>query len=533
MKFFIQFTTLNYKIRHAAAVELSKIYPGSTFAGTVSSIENVAEKYLLEQREIHYEFLFDQSQIVNDALKVPADVQLLKNFEETLPEKSLWRFFAMDRNWGYPFLKGVLLPNVYIQRISTQDNILRVASGIIRYYTDMIAQYRPDVFIPAAGQNSMSCPIIDQICQNSGILYVMPEIIRTQNYITMTDNRQCTFPQVNDTYRKLMNGTLTLDLSVGEKMYHQIISDVNNTQYFNVSKIDHLASKFPWLRFIKKSLRSVCSQMIRWQKEKPLRQDLSTIFRQPNDLKSFLYNLYYVVTREYRRMQLMSAKFYTPFDPKQKYIYFPLHCSNEYSTQVQGTMWTAQLPVIEALAKSIPFDWKLVIKEHPGMLIWRVRPASFYKEIKQYSNVALIPTNTNSNTVIQHAQMIATIVGTTGWEAVLREKPVIAFEENMFDVLELSRVCTDFKELSVAIAEESKRIKEISFEERKKRLIYLLTAIAKHSVWVEDPYKVTGDNPCEVEESFEIGSKIAHAMKEFIEYKQNTHREKISDLYLV
>lgn len=146
---------------------------------------------------------------------------------------------------------------------------------------------------------------------------------------------------------------------------------------------------------------------------------------------------------------------------------------------------------------------------------------SFYKEIKSYPNVLLIPTETNSNTVISRAQMVITIVGTTGWEAIVRGKPVIHFEENMFDVLGLSRKCTDLKELSRAIYEEIKRNALIPKAERKRRIVCLLTAIIKHGFWIDDPLKVTGDADCKtIEEAANIGTIIAKALAGYIEHEK-------------
>lgn len=519
MKFFFEFTTLNYKVRHAIAVELSKLFSGSIFAATATSHGGVARKYLEEQNDIRYEFLHDKNDIVNNALKGEVDHRLLRDFEAKLPEKSLWRFIAVDRGWAYQFVKGVYLPRLYVQTINSHENILKVVTGFIKYYEKIMTEFKPDVFIPPAGQNNMTCPIIEQVCKNHKVLHIIPETVRTQNYMALTDNRQCTFPQINETYRKLISKEPDLDLSAGEKCYEDLVNNLENTKYFDVSNIDHLKSRWLRLRFLYSAIRAIVGQSIRWQSERVSRKRKDTIFKQPDSIKTLLYNIYCGILTHYRRLQLLGPKFYSEFDHFQKYVYFPLHNTNEYSTQVQGTMWIDQLPIIEALAKSIPFDWKVVVKEHPGMLLYRIRPKSFYDEIKSYPNVLLIPIDISSNFVINNAQMVVTIVGTTGWEAIIRGKPVINLEENMFDVLNLSRKCTDFKELSIAIHDEIERIKKISPEERKRRIVCLLAAMCKHGFWIDNPLKVTGDEDCKSkEEADEYGKVIAQAVKEYINY---------------
>lgn len=519
MNFYIQFTTLNYKTRHAIAVELNRLFPSSKFAATADSHGNVARRYLERQKVIKYKFMPGHLDSANRALREDADFELLKEFEETLPEKSLWRIMAVDRSWGYQFLKGVYLPKFYIHTINTHENILKIASGLIKFFKEVLTDFKPDVFIPAAGQNNMLCPILEQLCKNYNILYIMPETARTQNYMALTDNRQCTFSQINETYRQLIAGKLNMDLSSGERCYDEITSDLENTGYYDISNIDCLKLKYPWLRFLYRSLRATAMEIVRWQKGRGLRKNKNTIFKQPDNIKILIDNIGYAILMNYRRVQLINPKFYSKFEPNQKYLYFPLHNTNEYSTQVCGTMWINQLQIIEALAKSIPFDWKIVVKEHPGMLFCRVRPMSFYKEIKSYSNVLLIPTDTSSNAVINNAQLIVTITGTTAWEAIIRGKPVIDFEENISDVLGLSRRCTDFKKLSIAIHDEVQRVKNIPLQERKRRIVCLLTAIIKHGFWIDNPLNVTGDAPCESElAAREIGKIIARAIKEYIDY---------------
>jgi hypothetical protein len=68
MRFLLEFTTVNYKVRHATALELKKLYPDSVFAGTASSHGDIARKYLESQQDINYEFLYNMRDVVNGFL---------------------------------------------------------------------------------------------------------------------------------------------------------------------------------------------------------------------------------------------------------------------------------------------------------------------------------------------------------------------------------------------------------------------------------------------------------------------------------
>jgi len=68
----------------------------------------------------------------------------------------------------------------------------------------------------------------------------------------------------------------------------------------------------------------------------------------------------------------------------------------------------------------------------------------------------------------------------------------------MFDVLGLSKKCTDISELSKIINEEIKRSKQISLEERKNKIITLLASMLEHGFWITYPkafcYHEIGDS---------------------------------------
>ena len=124
-------------------------------------------------------------------------------------------------------------------------------------------------------------------------------------------------------------------------------------------------------------------------------------------------------------------------------------------------MWINQLTTIEALAKSVPFDWKVYVKEHPSKVSIGVRPPSFYEEIKSYPNVDFIPMDTDPHEVIKNSQLVVVISSTPGWEAILLHgKPVIHLVSQLFEITGLSKRCNNLLEISKDIHTEINRIKQ-------------------------------------------------------------------------
>lgn len=118
---------------------------------------------------------------------------------------------------------------------------------------------------------------------------------------------------------------------------------------------------------------------------------------------------------------------------KEKFIYLPLNYQPERTSSPQGGVFVDQILMVEILSAAMPKGWKLYVKEHPtqipsrGLNYFSSRYPGYYKRISRLKNVKLIPTETDTYTLINKSQAVATVTGTAGWEAVLRLKPVIIF----------------------------------------------------------------------------------------------------------
>ncbi|MFC1595724.1 hypothetical protein ACFL4D_00360 [Candidatus Margulisiibacteriota bacterium] len=516
MNVLLEYSTLTARFKHGLAIQLKKLYPQSTFVGTVTSLGNT-EAYLREQTDIKYEALYDLRKLPAQFLQQPADLELIREFEQTLEKKSIWRLIAMDRDWGYQYVKSSYRPHTRIHFMNNQENIMKVVSGYIKFYQKLLSKYKIQMVIPANGMNNLSCPILEQVCKNMNIPYLFPETLRTLNYMALTPNKETLFPQIDETYREMMAEAKNTDMSKGEELYKEMIESIETQEYFDKTPIDHLKSSWPKTKFVFLALRGLAAQLLRWHKERKIHRQAEDIHRQSRNFKTLWSNIVYSTLGAYQRMKLFDKKFYQDYDPQQKYIYFPLQCTPEYSTQVRATMWINPLPMIEALSKSVPAGWRIFVKEHPITLSVRVRDLAFYQEVKKYPNVDFVPISTNSEELINNAQLVINVAGTTGWEAILRGKPVLSFSNNFYDVLDLSVLCTDTEALSVAIYNEIQRIKEISSGERKQRMICFFSAMMKHAFWISHPYKITGDMECTEEDAVEIGKTISMKIKEYLE----------------
>ena len=133
-----------------------------------------------------------------------------------------------------------------------------------------------------------------------------------------------------------------------------------------------------------------------------------------------------------RRVNLLEsyAQACEPPDFDATYIYYPLHKQPELSTVPMAGEFSDHLLALKWLLAVLPSGVKVYIKENPGQFEWHrstfARHQTFYEELNQFDAVRIIDTGYDSYQLIDHCLCVFTAVGTSGWEAIMRNKPVIA-----------------------------------------------------------------------------------------------------------
>ena len=109
-----------------------------------------------------------------------------------------------------------------------------------------------------------------------------------------------------------------------------------------------------------------------------------------------------------------------------KFIYFPLHLQPEMTTSTLGGIYVDQVLAIEKLHQILPDGWSIIIKENPKQT-FQYRPKSFFERIRCLDNAKFVGPEASSKLLIKHSQIVATITGTAGWEAIRLGKPTVVF----------------------------------------------------------------------------------------------------------
>lgn len=145
----------------------------------------------------------------------------------------------------------------------------------------------------------------------------------------------------------------------------------------------------------------------------------------------------YFASIELRKQILTRSNcYFTSPAMTEKYIYMPLHLIPESSTFTLAPFYVNELSIIEAVSKSLPAGWWLYVKEHPAML--GEREIKFYKQVNSLPNVKMVQFNyyDDPKPWITNSQGVATISGTTAFEAALLGKPSVIFADVPFKLID-------------------------------------------------------------------------------------------------
>lgn len=133
----------------------------------------------------------------------------------------------------------------------------------------------------------------------------------------------------------------------------------------------------------------------------------------------------------------------------ERFVLFPLHLQPESTTLILAPYCVDQIAVIENVARALPIDHRLYVKEH-GVSRGR-RPTGYYGRIRSIRNVRLITPDADSHDLINHSSASCVINSTVGWEAILYEKPVVTLGHVSYNSFDLVRHVRAFEDLPTAL----------------------------------------------------------------------------------
>lgn len=166
----------------------------------------------------------------------------------------------------------------------------------------------------------------------------------------------------------------------------------------------------------------------------------------------------------------LQKNIFNKINPEDKYFFFPIQYDPEASTLVLATYYSNQLATIKNVAITLPFPYKLYLKEHPGSIGSRTN--KFYQEIKKIPNAVLLSSEESTPQIVANSLGVITMTSTVGMEAAMAGKPVYVLGNVFYYYHPLCKKVVNFEDLKQRIKEDLKTgIKTSSLEEINMRFI--------------------------------------------------------------
>ena len=310
----------------------------------------------------------------------------------------------------------------------TSNEILSIDEQACKLFEKILDEVKPDFFItkqPALHH----LELFYQICRARGIKVLM---LNNSNF----GNTSIIVEDISK-----FDGSLTInDFESDNRTFDELQKSIKDLKE-NLKTT--LFKKTKKSSFIKSALRLLISN------DKNVLTNYNYFGR--TKFKIFSYEMKYRLN-SYFRKKFIDKKLVTKPDLNTKFIYFPLSLEMERSTLIDAPFYTNDIEVVRSIAKSIPVDQILYVKEHPSAFLRGWRKISEYKEILDIPNVVLIHPDFSSEQLYKHTSLVITIGGSAGFEGALYGKPSIIFNELRYSILPCVYRLKSIEELPNAIS---------------------------------------------------------------------------------
>lgn len=353
------------------------------------------------------------SDYLREYLPAVPDLDYLRSVDETYGPPNLMLVAAADRTiWKYP-----------------RDRFFRTVEAGWRFAEDVMERVQPQAVI----SESIACLVsyaLYLIARRRGIPYVYPNTGRLPGRVAFVGNHHEGWEKAEEVYRDLKRRELTgAEREVAEDFLRRFRGSRTRTVYFRSIKMPGVALR---------DLGRIAAYAADFR-------------RDPNDLSMPHHPghvVHHRIARIVRRRLADAWMFEQPVEG-ERFVLFPLHFQPEATTLVLAPFFLDQAALIENIARSLPADCLLYVKEHP-FSVGR-RPLEEYRRIRALPNVRLISPHVDGYELISRAAAVVTITGTMGWEAVLLERPVVTFGRTFYNAFDLVQHVTDLTALPVAL----------------------------------------------------------------------------------
>lgn len=400
----------------AAVKYLQEIQPCEISA--IIDITDRTKKFFQEQKLVK----FNKTWYYHDHVlpKSSIDIDYLSNFEKKY-NTNLW-LLAINERLFYRF-------NLYYK--FTKNEILSILEQECKLFESILDEIKPEFLIMKTTDLHHN-QLFYEMCKSREIKIMMLEQSRFGYKCLITQERDKIdyverLPHIEPTKKTFED---LQNFLKGNNLSAQL--DTYKTKYIT-SKMERIKAAFNFLLTSKNT--NIKSHYTYFGRTK---------------FKILTIQLYYMIVEKYREV-FINKNLKKEINPKDNFVYFPLHQEPERVLLIASPFYTNQIETVRHIAKSLPLGYKLVVKEHPTQTIRGWREISYYKEIMEIPNVILLHPSVSSEEIMKKCSLVITVGGTSGFEAAFYQKPSIIFADMGYGILSSIEKITSITELPQTI----------------------------------------------------------------------------------
>jgi len=396
-------------IHFGIAKFLSDKYDCDSYA--IIDTDTVATTFYKEQKLINFQKVWYYRDYIKK-INNNHDIEYLNNFENKY-KINLWQVAYAERS----FLKY----NLYYK--FNYDEILSILENECKLFEEVLNEIEPDYLIIKLTDTHQS-NLIHQLCKAKNIPILMMGPTRFAYHFNINED----YDKIDGFEEHKPSKERTL-----EELQEYLKS------FYTLNQTKRFESKLKKSRY--KQIKKYFHFLIKTGNKK-YQNTYADYGRTP--LKAITQFLFF---KKWYRKNFIDKKFQKYSNKDQPFVYYPLQSEPERTLLLGAPFYTDQLALISRLAKALPADMKLYVKEHGAMSILGWREISYYKKILDMPNVILLHPSVNYEDLMKNCSILATIRGTSGIEAAFYGKPSMIFADVSYSGLPSVQRVRNFSEL--------------------------------------------------------------------------------------
>jgi len=409
----------------AMAQEIKQRHPESKFYAMVAARSDLMRRLdkLENPKFSQYDWL---SSLEKQWLSTPLDKNKLNEYEKKLGKGVLRRLITADREVGVGFVSGGRVEKTKLIQMTESNHEMRwrYIIGLVEYLFKTFQENKIDIAFAYCIAAATSLAIAE-VARALGIKFCQLTHTRIGNYSLIDDNSLSLFNPAKTVFDQSFS-----DKSIISKYYDKAkkyLEDFRNSPVLPQEQ-DIIRQNSINAAKLKYFYKTLATDMARWIIIKSGFMGTKGVLRQRFGGEILIDN----IIKFWTMRKALNGKIFenTEAIGGYEYVYFPLHVDPEASTMVLADLYTDQMAIIEALAKSMPANMRLVVKEHIPVV--GKRKKGFYQRIKAMPDVVLLSPFCDNFTLIKNAAVTAVITGTAAIESMMLGRPTLIIGRNHF-----------------------------------------------------------------------------------------------------